>query len=136
MTSCMSARRSSSKGCRLAGLVGQHRSTQPYQPVVPDYELKLVARMNQLAQRHPATATAASTPCSSPRGGASIASASSACGALDHPICKESPHRARRLPSARPAREQPVTAWGSVFVTQGGETDKGTLGATDLESVL
>lgn len=38
------------RACRL---VGQHRSTQRYEKVVPDYELKLVARMNELAAAHP-----------------------------------------------------------------------------------
>ena len=32
---------------------GSNRSTQRYEKVVPDYELKLVARMNELARRHP-----------------------------------------------------------------------------------
>ena len=38
------------RACRL---VGQHRSTQRYRPMAPDYELRLVKRMNELAERHP-----------------------------------------------------------------------------------
>ena len=38
------------RACRV---VGQHRSTQRYEKVVPDYELRLVARMNELASKHP-----------------------------------------------------------------------------------
>ena len=38
------------RACRV---VGQHRSTQRYERVVPDYELRLVARMNALATAHP-----------------------------------------------------------------------------------
>jgi transposase InsO family protein len=33
--------------------VGQHRSTQRYDPVPPDYELQLVKAMRQLAEDHP-----------------------------------------------------------------------------------
>ena len=38
------------RACRV---VSQHRSTQRYERVVPEYELKLVAAMNELAARHP-----------------------------------------------------------------------------------
>jgi putative transposase len=38
------------RACRL---LGQHRSTQRYAKVPPDYELRLVARMNELAAAHP-----------------------------------------------------------------------------------
>jgi hypothetical protein len=38
------------RACRL---VGQHRSTQRYERVAPEYELRLVARMNDLAAAHP-----------------------------------------------------------------------------------
>ncbi len=38
------------RACRLVGL---HRSTHRYRAVPPDYELKLTARMNELACRHP-----------------------------------------------------------------------------------
>jgi transposase InsO family protein len=38
------------RACRV---VGQHRSTQRYERVAPAYELKLVARMNELAALHP-----------------------------------------------------------------------------------
>ncbi len=38
------------RACRL---VSQHRSTQRYQRVEPAYELRLVARMNELAARYP-----------------------------------------------------------------------------------
>lgn len=38
------------RACRL---VGQHRSTQRYEPVAADFEVKLVKRMNELAARHP-----------------------------------------------------------------------------------
>ena len=38
---------------RACLLVGQHRSTQRYEKVVPDYELRLVAAMNKLAAAHP-----------------------------------------------------------------------------------
>lgn len=38
------------RACRL---VGQHRSTQRYQRLEPEYELRLVARMNELAAAHP-----------------------------------------------------------------------------------
>ena len=34
-------------------LVGQHRSTQRYERVALEYELRLVTRMNELAARHP-----------------------------------------------------------------------------------
>ena len=33
---------------RACMIVGQHRSTQRYEKVVPDYELRLVKRMNEL----------------------------------------------------------------------------------------
>jgi putative transposase len=38
------------RACRL---VAQHRSTQRYRPAQPELELRLVARMNALAARHP-----------------------------------------------------------------------------------
>jgi putative transposase len=38
------------RACRV---VGQHRSTQRYQRLEPEYELRLVARMNELAAVHP-----------------------------------------------------------------------------------
>jgi putative transposase len=38
------------RACRV---VGQHRSTQRYRGVRPDYELRLVKGMNELAERHP-----------------------------------------------------------------------------------
>ena len=38
------------RACRL---VGQHRSTQRYERVPAEYELRLVARMNELAAAHP-----------------------------------------------------------------------------------
>ena len=38
------------RACRL---LEQHRSTQRYAKVAPDYELRLVARMNELAAAHP-----------------------------------------------------------------------------------
>jgi putative transposase len=38
---------------RACLVVGQHRSTQRYEAIVPDYELKLVRRMNELAAVHP-----------------------------------------------------------------------------------
>ncbi len=38
------------RACRV---VGQYRSTQRYERVAPAYELKLVARMNELAAEHP-----------------------------------------------------------------------------------
>jgi transposase InsO family protein len=38
------------RACRL---LGQHRSTQRYEPVPPDFEVKLVKRMNELAEQHP-----------------------------------------------------------------------------------
>jgi transposase InsO family protein len=38
------------RACRV---VGQHRSTQRYQRVPAEYELRLVARMNELAAAHP-----------------------------------------------------------------------------------
>jgi hypothetical protein len=38
------------RACRL---VEQHRSTQRYQRLKPEYELRLVARMNELAAAHP-----------------------------------------------------------------------------------
>jgi putative transposase len=38
------------RACRL---IGQHRSTQRYQPEPPELELRLVKRMNELAARHP-----------------------------------------------------------------------------------
>lgn len=38
---------------RACQLVEQHRSSQRYQRVSPEYELRLVARMNELAAEHP-----------------------------------------------------------------------------------
>lgn len=38
------------RACRL---VGQHRSTNRYRATQPDYELRLLERMNELAARHP-----------------------------------------------------------------------------------
>jgi len=38
------------RACRL---VSQHRSTQRYRKLEPEYELRLVRRMNELAARHP-----------------------------------------------------------------------------------
>ncbi|MEK6253040.1 MAG: IS3 family transposase [Actinomycetota bacterium] len=38
---------------RACLVVGQHRSTQRYRAVAPEYELRLVKRMNELAGRHP-----------------------------------------------------------------------------------
>jgi putative transposase len=38
---------------RACQVVGQHRSTQRYERVAPEYELRLVKRMNELAAAHP-----------------------------------------------------------------------------------
>lgn len=38
---------------RACNLVGQHRSTQRYERVAPDFEVRLVRRMNQLAEQNP-----------------------------------------------------------------------------------
>jgi HTH-like domain len=38
------------RACRV---VGQHRSTQRYERLAPEYELRLVGRMNELAAAHP-----------------------------------------------------------------------------------
>lgn len=38
---------------RACQVVGQNRSTQRYERVAPEYELKLVARMNEIAAKHP-----------------------------------------------------------------------------------
>jgi len=38
---------------RACKIIGQHRSTQRYRRIAPDFELKLVKRMNQLAERYP-----------------------------------------------------------------------------------
>jgi hypothetical protein len=38
---------------RACWVVGQHRSTQRYERVTLEYELRLVRRMNELAARHP-----------------------------------------------------------------------------------
>jgi transposase InsO family protein len=38
---------------RACQVVEQHRSTQRYERVAPEYELRLVARMNELAAKHP-----------------------------------------------------------------------------------
>ena len=38
---------------RACKLVDQHRSTQRYRPLEPEFELQLVKRMNELAVRHP-----------------------------------------------------------------------------------
>src|SRR5579862_344238 len=38
---------------RACQLIGQHRSTQRYERVPAEYELRLVARMNELAAAHP-----------------------------------------------------------------------------------
>ena len=34
-------------------MLGQNRSTQRYQPIPPDFEVRLVKRMNELASQHP-----------------------------------------------------------------------------------
>ncbi len=46
-------RRRSVSERRACQLVGQHRSTQRYERVPAEYELRLVARMNELAALHP-----------------------------------------------------------------------------------
>lgn len=38
---------------RACHVVGQHRSSQRYQRLAPEYELRLVGRMNELAAAHP-----------------------------------------------------------------------------------
>lgn len=38
---------------RACKLVGQHRSTNRYRPLPGDFELRLVARMNELAATYP-----------------------------------------------------------------------------------
>jgi len=38
------------RACRV---VGQHRSTQRYERLAPEYELRLVERMNEIAAKHP-----------------------------------------------------------------------------------
>lgn len=38
---------------RACNLVGQHRSTQRYTPASPEFEQRLIARMNELAVEHP-----------------------------------------------------------------------------------
>lgn len=38
---------------RACQVVGQHRSTQRYERLAPEYELRLVKRMNELAAAHP-----------------------------------------------------------------------------------
>jgi hypothetical protein len=38
---------------RACQVVGQHRSTQRYQKLAPEYELRLVEAMNELAARYP-----------------------------------------------------------------------------------
>jgi len=38
---------------RACKVVGQHRSTQRYRGMPPDFEIRLVKRMNALAERHP-----------------------------------------------------------------------------------
>jgi putative transposase len=38
---------------RACKVVGQNRSTQRYQAIVPEEEAKLVTAMNELAARHP-----------------------------------------------------------------------------------
>jgi putative transposase len=38
---------------RACQVVGQHRSTQRYQRLAPEYQLRLVKRMNELAAQHP-----------------------------------------------------------------------------------
>jgi putative transposase len=43
-------RASERRACRV---VGQHRSTQRYERLAPEYELRLVKRMNDLAAQHP-----------------------------------------------------------------------------------
>jgi hypothetical protein len=47
---CRRHRVSERRACRL---IDQHRSTNRYRAVAPDLELRLVARMNELAARHP-----------------------------------------------------------------------------------
>lgn len=46
-------RRHSVSERRACRLLGQHRSTQRYVAAPPEFELRLVARMNALAERHP-----------------------------------------------------------------------------------
>lgn len=38
---------------RACNLVGQHRSTQRYKPASPEFEQRLIKRMNELAESHP-----------------------------------------------------------------------------------
>jgi putative transposase len=38
---------------RACQVVGQHRSTQRYERLAPEYELRLVKRMNELGAGHP-----------------------------------------------------------------------------------
>ena len=38
---------------RACKLVGQHRSTNRYRAVAPEFELRLIGRMNELAAAHP-----------------------------------------------------------------------------------
>ena len=38
---------------RACTLVGQHRSTQRYSPASPEFEQRLIRRMNELASKHP-----------------------------------------------------------------------------------
>lgn len=38
---------------RACKVIGQHRSTQRYRGIPPEFEIRLVKRMNQLAARHP-----------------------------------------------------------------------------------
>jgi hypothetical protein len=38
---------------RACKVIGQHRSTQRYRAQPAEFELRLVARMNELAERHP-----------------------------------------------------------------------------------
>jgi hypothetical protein len=49
---------------RACALLGQHRSTQRYRPVTPEFELKLVRRMNALADTSRRSIASISTACS------------------------------------------------------------------------
>jgi putative transposase len=52
------------RACRL---VSQHRSTQRYRAQEPEYQLRLVKRMNALAERHPRYGYRRIWPCCAPR---------------------------------------------------------------------
>ena len=109
------------RACRL---LAQHRSTQRYVPLPNDHELRLVTRMNALADQHPRYGYRRVWALLRAEGWASIASGSRACGASRATACllagPMTPGRARgearNAPWNHPAT-RPNHVWSYDFVT-------------------